>query len=165
MQPLLKNLSLTIITLFLISSVYAQEASDSTRQKNFSLSRGDLAIGGYDPVSYWSVKGPTKGDKKLSSVHKGVVYRFANKENKSMFLSNPSKFEPQYGGWCAWAMIDGDRTKPDPKSFKIVDEKLYLFYDGLFGDTRALWNQRIQHEAESKLIETADSEWAAQLND
>lgn len=163
MYPILKLLSFTLSTLLLASSAHAQDVSDDIRQKNFSLSRGDLAIGGYDPVSYWNVNGPTKGDKKLTATHKGVVYRFSNKEHQSLFLSNPSKFEPQYGGWCAWAMIDGDRTKPDPKSFKIVDDKLYLFYDGLFGDTRALWNQRIQHEAESKLIETADSEWSAQL--
>ncbi len=163
MQSLIKLLSLTFVALIATVALSAQDVSDEARQSNFSLGRGELAISGYDPVSYWNVKGPTKGEKKITATHKGIVYRFTNKENKSLFLSNPSKFEPQYGGWCAWAMIDGDRTKPDPKSFKIVDDKLYLFYDGLFGDTRALWNKRIQTDAESKLIQSADNEWSTQI--
>ena len=157
----------TLAALAVLALTSVATAQNRPSLDKLNLEKKNLAIEGYDPVAYFPEGGgkPAEGKSSLTVTHRGVTYRFANEQNRRRFLDTPVRYEPAYGGWCAWAMIDGDRTKPDPKSFKIVDEKLYLFYDGLFGDTRALWNQRIRHEAESKLIETADSEWAAQLND
>ena len=73
-------------------------------------------------------------------------------------MENPGVYEPQYGGWCAWAMSDGGgRTEANPESFKIIDGKLYVFYDGFFGDTRSLWNAVGDDE---KLIGQADQYWS-----
>ena len=107
--------------------------------------------------------GPIKGSKALSHTHKGVTYYFASEANKAEFAANPSGYEPQYGGWCAWAMYDGGgRTEADPESFKIVDGKLYVFYDGIFGDTLAKWNE-IDNDKE--LIGQADQYWTEQVSE
>lgn len=60
-------------------------------------------------------------------------------------------------------MLDGDRTEPNPKSFRIVGGKLLLFYDGLWGDTLKSWKEKAAKEPESKLIEQADKQWARQI--
>lgn len=107
----------------------------------FNLDKHKLAIEGYDPVAYFSEGGgkPLKGSDKITLTHRGVVYRFASEANKALFAKTPDKFEPQYGGWCAWAMAQGEKVEVDPKSFKITDGKLYLFYKSFFSDTREKW--------------------------
>ncbi len=154
---------LTLCTLLLTGSLQATPeatpAGEETRQEAYSLGKGHLAIDGYDPVSYFQSDKPLKGRKDIATVYRGVTYRFASKANQQTFLANPAQYEPAYGGWCAWAMLDADKTKPNPKSFKIVNGKLYLFYDGLWGDTLKLWNEKAAAENESTLIETADRAW------
>ncbi|HJV21645.1 MAG TPA: YHS domain-containing (seleno)protein [Holophagaceae bacterium] len=64
-----------------------------------------VGVEGFDPVSYWPEGGgkPVQGTIKLTYVHDGVAYRFAHEKNLVTFKTNPSRFLPQYGGYCAWA--------------------------------------------------------------
>lgn len=130
--------------------------SEQKRHKHFNLEDEQLGIDGYDPVAYFEGK-PTKGKKSISSVYQGVTYRFANAANKQKFDATPAKYEPAYGGWCAWAMAkDGDKVEVDPKSYKIVDGRLFLYYDGFWGDTRKQWNESGE---EKQLTTDADANW------
>jgi hypothetical protein len=106
-----------------------------------NLAKGGLALAGHDPVSYFPEGGgkPLPGTKDLELVHEGVRYRFSKSEHLDLFKRTPGRFEPAYGGWCAWAMAGGDKVEVDPKSFLVQDGKLMLFYKGLFNDTRAKW--------------------------
>ena len=84
---------------------------------------------GYDPVSYFDGS-PLEGDPDLKYVFKGITYQFASAGNLAKFKLTPDKYEPAYGGWCAYAMGDsGEKVKIDPETFKILDGKLYLFYN------------------------------------
>jgi YHS domain-containing protein len=111
--------------------------------KHFNLDKKGLALEGYDPVAYFEVGGgkPKKGVETITATHDGVTYRFATEANKALFLKDPSKFEPQYGGWCAYAIPDKKKVEVDPESFVVREGKLYLFYKGLFNDTRAKWTK------------------------
>ena len=123
-----------IFFLFIFLKSFAQNS------KHFNLEE-ELAIQGYDPVAYFSNKA-IKGDVKLSSIFQGTVYYFSTKENKKSFELNPSKYEPQYGGWCAFAMGDyGKKVEINPQTFKIIDDKLYLFYNAYFNNTLKKWNK------------------------
>ncbi len=115
-----------------------------------------LAIQGWDPVACFPEGGgkAAKGSPKLSAVHGGVTYRFATGANRKLFLADPWRYEPAYGGWCAYAMADGEKVEVDPESFRILDGRLFLFYDGFFGDTRAKWLKD-----ESGLLKKADTAW------
>jgi YHS domain-containing protein len=114
--------------------------SESKRAAQFNL-EGKGAIQGYDPVAYFKQGKAVKGKKELSFSYEGVVYLFSSKVNKEIFIKNPSANEPQYGGWCAFAMGDsGDKVEIDPNTFKIVDGKLYLFYNSYFRNTLKRWN-------------------------
>jgi hypothetical protein len=47
-----------------------------------------------------------------------------------MFKTDPVKYAPQYGGYCAGEVANGSVTiNVDPEAFKIIDGKLYLIYD------------------------------------
>ena len=100
-------------------------------------------------------KKAVKGKSTLASTHDGVVYYFSSQANKDLFLKNPSSYEPQYGGWCAFAMGDyGEKVEINPETFKIIDGKLYLFYNAFFNNTLKSWNKD-----ETNLKKKADTNW------
>ncbi len=113
-----------------------------------------LAIQGYDPVAYFSGKA-LKGKKEFSVVQGGVTYRFASAANAATFKKDPVMYEPQYGGWCAYAMgATGEKVEIDPETFKVLDGKLYLFYNAYFNNTLPKWNKD-----EVALKKKADENW------
>ena len=112
-----------------------------------------LAIQGYDPVSYFKGK-PMEGKKEFSKQYQGANYRFATAQNRDEFAKNPEKYAPKYGGWCAYAMADGDKVSIDPETYKIIDGKLYLFYHTVLSNTLKKWN-----EDEKNLHQKADAAW------
>jgi YHS domain-containing protein len=144
--------SILLLSLVLTTSASAQ--STEARKTQFNLDKSGLAIDGYDPVAYFTGK-PLDGKKDLTLDYQGVTYRFATKENRAAFKANPAKYEPQYGGWCAYAMgAKGDKVEVDPETYKIIDGKLYLFYNKFFNNTLKSWNKD-----ESHLKTNADQSW------
>lgn len=133
--------------------LYSQEHIQE-RKRHFNLEDG-LAIQGYDPVSYFNEEEPLEGKKSLSYTYNGVTYYFSSEENRELFKANPEKFEPEYGGWCAYALGDsGEKVKIDPETYKIVNGKLYLFYNFFFNNTLTDWNKD-----EKRLKANADTNW------
>jgi YHS domain-containing protein len=141
----------------------AAEPSDRTppelRRQSFNVDKDGLALQGYDPISYLDKAGPKEGRKEHSFAYRGVTYRFATAENKAKFEADPAKFEPPYGGWCAWAVIDGDKVEIDPTNFEVVDGKVYLFYKGWLGNAKKSWDAKIKAEGAKKTVTAADSGW------
>jgi YHS domain-containing protein len=144
---------LVVLVLVLISGIsFAQ--NDAKRISQYNL-KNKVAILGYDPVGYFTQGKAIKGKKDISVFYQGVIYKFSSSENKEMFLKNPSKFEPQYGGWCAYAMGSaGEKVEINPETFKILDGKLYLFYNAYFNNTLKSWNPD-----ETNLKVKADNNW------
>ena len=146
----MKKLLFTLVILFTISS-FSQTAK---RLEAFNLEK-KTAIQGYDPVAYFKQKKAIKGKKELSFTYEGVIYNFSTKENKELFVKLPTAYEPQYGGWCAYAMGDsGEKVEINPETFKIIDNKLYLFYNAYFNNTLKSWNKD-----EKQLKMKADVNW------
>lgn len=63
-----------------------------------------VAVSGYDPVSYFTDGHPVRGSDRFRITHQGYEYRFASAEHLAAFRANPSRYTPQYGGYCAWAV-------------------------------------------------------------
>ncbi|MDQ8202210.1 YHS domain-containing (seleno)protein [Pelagicoccus sp. SDUM812003] len=124
-----------------------------------NLEKGDLALSGYDPVSYFESSGPIQGSKAIEVVYEGVRYRFVNEANREAFESEPGRYLPEFGGWCAWAMLEGEQVDVNPETYRIYDGKLLLYYDGLFGDTLKKWNKKAESAPESELYQTAKTNW------
>jgi len=144
-----------VIFIFLafISSYSLAAQDESNRLKNFNVKKS-LAIDGYDPVSFFDGE-PLEGESNISSKYKGITYYFSTEANKAKFDNNPSAFEPQYGGWCAYAVGESaEKVKVDPETYKIIDSKLYLFYNFWGTNTLELWNKK-----ETELHKSANSNW------
>jgi len=124
------------------------------RKKHFNLNDG-AALSGYDAVAYINQSKAIKGSKGHVFMYEGVNYYFVSVANREEFKKNPSKYEPAYGGWCAYAMgSNGDKVSIDPKTFKIINGKLNLFYNKFFNNTLEDWNKD-----EENLKKKADINW------
>lgn len=146
---------LLIVMAGLVSFATIAQDATAVRKKHFNLSKSGLAINGYDPVAYFKYNKAVQGKKEFGVSHQGAVYYFSSAENKDAFLKNPGTYEPQYGGWCAYAMgKNGDKVNVDPETFKIVDGKLFLFYNRFFNNTLTSWNKD-----ETNLKTKADINW------
>jgi YHS domain-containing protein len=143
-----------LIVLGAISTIgFAQDATNA-RKKQFNTENG-VAISGYDPVAYFKQNKATMGKKELSVVYQGLTYYLSSPENAEEFRKTPTKYEPQYGGWCAYAMgKDGSKVEIDPETYKITDGKLFVFYNKFFTNTLKSWNKD-----EASLKKNADVNW------
>ncbi|MBS7786546.1 YHS domain protein [Flavobacterium sp. CYK-55] len=147
-------MKIKILLWLMVTSLSIQAQSVKQRQQDFNLDN-KLALQGYDPVSYFLQKKPLKGKKELAVQFEGVTYYFANPTHKDAFVKNPQNYEPQYGGWCAYAMgSNGEKVEVDSETYKILDGKLYLFYNAYFNNTLKSWNKD-----ETKLKKQADKNW------
>jgi len=140
-----------LASVIFIASAHGQ--SDNERGKQYNIKKS-IALDGYDPVSYFS-NNPTEGKSQLGFTYKGITYWFANQTNLNQFQANPDQYEPAYGGWCAYAMGEsGEKVKIDPKTFKILNGRLYLFYNFWGNNTLTDWNKN-----EVTLKSKADQNW------
>lgn len=88
-----------------------------------------LAVHGFDVVAFFTEGKPVQGDARFAAVHKAATYRFASQQSLDAFKANPTKYEPAYGGYCAYGISVGAKFDGDPRFWKIVDGKLYLNLD------------------------------------
>lgn len=89
-----------------------------------------VAIKGYDTVAYFTENRAVKGSEDYSYEWLGTPWYFVSAKDRDLFQSDPVKYAPQYGGYCAGEVVGGSVTVDiDPEAFKIIDGKLYLIYD------------------------------------
>jgi YHS domain-containing protein len=87
-----------------------------------------LALQGYDPVAFFTAGKPVKGDEQFSSTHDGGTYYFASAADKATFDAAPQKYEPAFGGYCAYGVTRKKLVEIDVNAFQIVDNRLLLQY-------------------------------------
>ena len=114
----------------------AAEPPVNTLKNSLFGGRTDTAINGYDPVAYFTVGKPVKGQDGLATDWMGAKWKFSSQGNLDLFKSNPEKYAPQYGGYCAYGVTQGSLVKVEPAQFTLRDGKLYLNYDA---DVQAKW--------------------------
>lgn len=151
------KLLLTLLVMVLFTAAIAQP-ENADRRRNFNT-ENYVAMREWDPVSYFQKK-PAKGNSKYTYEHKAITYYFVNEANLEEFKKAPGKYEPAYGGWCAYTIaLNGERVKINPTTYKIVEGKLYLFYN-FNNDNRLLkWNKD-----EKKFKASADRLWRAKMH-
>ena len=128
-----------------LSSSYAY-AGDAINQNS-----ARLALKGYDVVAYFTEGKAVEGKKEFQQEWMGAKWQFSSAANRDLFATNPAKYAPQYGGYCAFGVSEGHKAPIDPTVWTIVDGKLYLNYDGEVGKE---WRQDIPGR-----IAKADKNW------
>ena len=115
------------------------------------FSSNGVAINGYDAVSYHLEQQPRKGDVTHQYQWKGASWQFSNAHNKALFIANPEKYAPQYGGFCAYAASKNALAPTDPQAWTVRDGKLYLNFSTA---VRSRWQQDVIDN-----IRIADGNW------
>ncbi|MDW6004755.1 YHS domain-containing (seleno)protein [Vibrio mangrovi] len=141
-----------IIGLLILFSPFAM-AEDPIYTGFFS----NKAVSGYDTVAYFTDHQPVKGKSQFKTSYMGADWYFASAEHLNMFTSNPEKYAPQYGGYCAWAVAAVNDFAPgDPELWAVVNDKLYLNYNK---EVKRRWDNDREN-----LIKEGDKNWPALLS-
>jgi YHS domain-containing protein len=152
----------TTILLFLaiVPVLVFGQGENASRRRNFNT-ENLIALRQFDAVSYFKGK-PVKGNEKLEYDYNGITYYFSSEQNLEEFKKTPSKYEPMYGGWCAYTVATtGERVKIDPTCYKIQDGKLFVFYNFSNDNRLTKWNS---HKNKAQLKLTADKNWAKKMH-
>jgi len=141
-----------LLALFLIVSapVFAQD-----KQAN-NIDNSNIALQGYSPVSYLDLGLAQKGLKEFKSTYQEINYYFTSAQQKATFEENPSRYLPQFGGFCAFGVYAGAKFRVDPNKFVVEDDKYYLFLYDLEVDAQQLWLSENNHQG---LVAKANSNW------
>jgi hypothetical protein len=83
-------------------------------------------LDGYDPVAYFTDQKPVLGDPKYAYEVQGIKWKFASLEHRQTFAADPGRYEPQFGGYCAYAVSLNTTAHGDPHQWAIVNDKLYV---------------------------------------
>lgn len=140
----MKFISLQILTLIFAISIHAQEG-------HFFNTNG-VAIKGYDPVAYFSQNKALKGNDSITMEWSGSIWKFTSKENLQLFTTDPKKYAPAYGGFCAYGTSEKHLSPTDPNAWTIVNDRLYLNYNL---KVKEIWVK----DTTSRII-SADNYWA-----
>ena len=128
-------------------------------EKNSALviyKTNDGAINGYDPVSYHKEK-PVKGTEDYSYEWENATWYFASEANLALFKTDPERYAPQFGGYCAYGMAEGHKAPTQPDAWTIVDGKLYLNYNK---EVLSTWR-----ENRDEFIKQAEGNWPSVSDD
>lgn len=149
------TLQITLRSVFLLLGIVLSSAAQAQKATDFNKDGDGLFVDGYDLVSYLNQKEAVEGKKENTVTYQGASFRFSTAANKKLFAADPEKYLPAYGGWCAFAMGEnGEKVEVNPKTFKIIDGKTYLFYNKFFTNTLTSWNKN-----EAILKAKADANW------
>ena len=93
----------------------------------------------------------------ISCIFLKTTVHFSSEANRDLFLKKPEKYVPAYNGFCAYAMAENGKIySSNPKAFKVIDGKVYLFYKKPWANTLKKWNKK---NNDSGLILKADEYW------
>ncbi len=117
--------------------------------------QGGVALQGYDAVAYFTDHAAVKGSPSFTHAWNGVRWQFASAANRDTFASQPERYAPAFGGYCAYGVSRGYTVDVDPEAFAVVDGTLYLNYSK---GVQRTWNQD-----RAGYIEKARRQWTTLL--
>ncbi|HEY6877672.1 MAG TPA: YHS domain-containing (seleno)protein [Polyangiales bacterium] len=88
-----------------------------------------LALEGYDPVAYFTDGQPVLGSADITAVHLGASYHFASEDHRWLFLREPERYLPAFGGFCGYAASVGRISPADPRHWQILEGRLIVQHD------------------------------------
>jgi len=136
-----------VLALVVLSAVSSFAAS----KRLLNLDSGGTAIQGYDPVAFFTEHKPVKGVEQFRSEYNSAKYLFASAADKALFDKEPAKYEPQFGGYCAYGASRGKTAPIKIEAWQIVNDRLLMQYDL---DVKAEFNKDQQGT-----LKKADQNW------
>jgi hypothetical protein len=124
------------------------QPSSAASSITVNVDKDNVALNGYDPVSYFDAAQPLKGSPQITATDRIAIYRFTTEAHRALFLDDPKRYEPAYGGFCAVGVAHGYKVTCDPTDYKVEDGKLYLFNKNLLFDASAGWSAKQKQAAD-----------------
>ena len=143
-----KWLSLAVGFLLVITSLMFVQQAVATE----AFQVNGIAIAGYDTVAYFKQGKAVLGDPKITHEWDGATWQFSSEDNRNVFVSDPERFAPQYGGFCALSATTEELAPGNPLVWNIVEDKLYL---NASSAVEQAWLNSTQ-----ELIEKANANWS-----
>jgi YHS domain-containing protein len=143
--------ALVVVAVGLTTSVASAQPASQPAKRLINVDRGGLALQGYDPVAYFTRGQPVKGSKQFTATHNGGRYQFTSAGHKEMFEKDPAKYEPQFGGYCAYAASINKLAEIGPEYWQIINGRLILQHNR---KAERLWKQD-----EAGNLKNADANW------
>jgi hypothetical protein len=109
-----------------------------------------LAIGGYDPVAFFTDGNAMPGSADFEFRYGGVVWRFCNVGNRAAFAERPDVYMPRFGGYDPIGVARGVAVPGNPNLWLVSGQRLFLFYDHAGLEKFVADPDRLTAEAERK---------------
>jgi YHS domain-containing protein len=138
--------------MYVIAAAVLLASCTSKAQKGAEVfQKNGAAIGGYDPVAFFSENKPVEGSANFTFQWKDATWRFASQQNLDSFRKTPERYAPQYGGYCAYGTAEGHKAPTEADTWTVLDGKLYFNYNR---KVKALWDKD-----RPRYIEQANRNW------
>lgn len=154
-------MSKVLKAVFILTMLWMVLPLSAQDKKAYNIDNSHIALQGYSPVSYVDLGLAQKGVKDFKSEYDKVIYYFTSIDQKEKFDQNPTKYLPQYGGYCAFGVYAGAKFRPNPNKFIVKDGKYFLFLYNLELDAQQLWLSENNH---TKLVKKANDNWGQLKN-
>ncbi|MEW6641834.1 MAG: YHS domain-containing (seleno)protein [Pseudomonadota bacterium] len=115
-----------VIGLFLLALSGVRALAATTERLVVDPHTG-LALGGVDPVAYFTDGQMLKGSPEFELTAQGAVWRFCNEDNRTFFAAAPQIYAPQFGGYDPVDVARGVAVAGQPRLWLIHGQRLYLF--------------------------------------
>ncbi len=135
----------TLVAASLFASSFAFAGVDTGTDQN------GVILAGHDAVAYFTEGKPVVGNAEITAVYNDAIYRFSSIEHRDLFVANPEKYAPAYGGFCAFGTTFGKKFDVNGKAFEIVDGVLYVNKNE---DVYNAWIKDVP-----KHLDEADQQW------
>jgi hypothetical protein len=129
----------------------AVSASSALAEPKPNVDQNGIGLQGYDPVAFFTDGKPVLGNEKFHGSYHDVTYRFASAEHQAMFEKDSARYEPQFGGYCAYGVAKRHLAPVKIDAFQIVNGRLLMQYDSGVKDTF--------NKDQRGNLETADKNW------
>lgn len=151
MKHALRSLRRAVAVAITVAIALLPAAAAFAKDPIYTTYFSNVAVGGYDVTAYFTDGKPVKGSKKFTAEYLGADWHFASAANRDKFAAAPAQYAPQYGGYCAWAVAQGDTASGDPQLWTLHAGKLYLNYNKKINDK---WRADMEN-----LIVAGDKNW------
>jgi len=156
----MKFIKILLLSLGLIGTVWSgagwsAEPINTLEKSGWSYKPNGIAIRGFDTVAYFTEGKAVKGNADINTSWNGASWHFSSEKHRDLFVADPEKYAPQYGGYCAYGIAVDNLVKIEGDLWDIVDGKLYLNYNKKL---QAKWRKDIPG-----YIKTADEKFQGLL--
>jgi len=124
----MKTKAIIALTALIVLGAGAAHAADEYNTATGLTAAGaPLGLHGVDPVAFIKLGNRIEGSAAYTAIHDGVAYYFSSEANQQAFERAPTRFLPQFGGFCTFGVSVAKKFDGDPRYAAVENGKLYVF--------------------------------------